>query len=127
MNAISVVIVPELSQLPRQIHRVPEEHSIQVLTPDRADQPFDKRMRDRSVRRAWGKPYHDRQRPQDCTTQANSLILRIRHPQHNCGSQRLRWAIATDDCATQAFPLALDVAPNAIIPMDELPPQKRPV
>jgi len=26
-----------------------------------------------------------------------------------------------------SIPLALDVAPNAIIPMDELPPQKRPV
>ena len=50
MNAMRVVIVPELSQLPRQVDRVPEEHAIEVLAPDRADQPFDERMRDRSVR-----------------------------------------------------------------------------
>src|SRR5438876_404479 len=50
MNAMSVVIVAELLQLPRQVHRVPEEYPIEVLTPDRSDQPFDERMRDRSVR-----------------------------------------------------------------------------
>jgi hypothetical protein len=28
-----------------------------------------------------GEPYHDPQHAQDCTAQANSLILRFRHPQ----------------------------------------------
>jgi len=29
----------------------------------------------------WGERYHDRSSAQDCTAQADSLILRIRHPQ----------------------------------------------
>jgi hypothetical protein len=45
-----VVIVLVFFQLARQVHGVPEEYSIKVLMPDRSDQPFDKRMRDRSVR-----------------------------------------------------------------------------
>ena len=49
-RAQGVVIVSEFDQLPRQVHRVPEKHAIEVLTPDRADQPFDERMRNRSVR-----------------------------------------------------------------------------
>ena len=50
MHAMRVVIVREFAQLPRQVHRVPEEHPIEVFTPNRADQPFDERMRNRSVR-----------------------------------------------------------------------------
>ena len=50
MNAISVVIVFEFSQFALQVHRVPEKHPIQVLTPDRADQPFNEGVGDRSVR-----------------------------------------------------------------------------
>jgi hypothetical protein len=50
MNAMGVVVVSELSQLPRQIRRVPEKHPIQELTPDRADQSLDERMRKRHVR-----------------------------------------------------------------------------
>ena len=50
MNAIGVVVVPELSQLPHQVDRVPEEHPVKVLTPDSSDEPFDERMRNRRVR-----------------------------------------------------------------------------
>ena len=50
MNAMRVVVIPEFVQLPRQVHGVPEEYAIEVLAPDRADQPFDERMRNRSVR-----------------------------------------------------------------------------
>src|SRR4249920_2641954 len=50
MNAMRVVILSELSQLARQVHRVPEKHPIQVLTPERADQPLNERVGDRSVR-----------------------------------------------------------------------------
>jgi hypothetical protein len=35
----------------RQVHGGPEKYPIKVLTPDRSDQPFDERMRDRSVRK----------------------------------------------------------------------------
>jgi len=50
MNAIGVAIVSALSQLPRQVDRVPKAYAIEILAPDRLDQPLDKRMRDRSVR-----------------------------------------------------------------------------
>ena len=45
-----VVIIPKFTQLARQVHGVPEECPIEVLAPDRADQPFDERMRNWSVR-----------------------------------------------------------------------------
>src|SRR5260370_24567269 len=45
-----VVIVLVFVQLAHQVHGVPEKYPIKVLTPDRSDQPFDERMRDRSVR-----------------------------------------------------------------------------
>ena len=35
MNAISVVVMPELVQLPREIDRVPEERAIEILASDR--------------------------------------------------------------------------------------------
>ena len=50
MNAMSVVVIPELVQLPHEINRVPEERAIEILPPDRADQPFDERMGNRGVR-----------------------------------------------------------------------------
>src|SRR5580693_1673953 len=50
MDAIRVVIVLVFVQLACQVHGVPEKYPIKVLTPDRSDQPFDERMRDRSVR-----------------------------------------------------------------------------
>jgi hypothetical protein len=40
----------ELAQLARQVHGVPEEYPIKVVTPDSSDQPFDERMRDRNGR-----------------------------------------------------------------------------
>jgi hypothetical protein len=50
VDAIRVVIVHEFAKLARQVHGVPEEYPIKVLTPDSSDQPFDERMGDRSVR-----------------------------------------------------------------------------
>jgi hypothetical protein len=50
MNAISVVVISELVQLPLKINRVPEERAIQILSPDRVDQPFDERMGNWGVR-----------------------------------------------------------------------------
>ena len=50
MNAMGIVIVSDLSQLSRQIHRIPEEHAIQILAPDRADQALNEGMRNRRVR-----------------------------------------------------------------------------
>ena len=44
-----VVIIPEFVQLAHQVYGVPEECPIKVLTPNSSDQPFDERMRDRSV------------------------------------------------------------------------------
>ena len=45
MNAVSVVIVLELRQLPGQVHRIAEKCPIEVLTPDRSHEPLDERMR----------------------------------------------------------------------------------
>src|ERR1700758_4802056 len=45
-----VVIHLVLVQLARPVHGVPEKYPIEVLTPNRSDQPFDEGMRDRSVR-----------------------------------------------------------------------------
>ena len=49
VDPIRVVVVLEFDQLACQVHSVPEEYPIKVLPPDRSDQPFDKRMRDRSI------------------------------------------------------------------------------
>ena len=49
MNAMSVVIVAELLQLPRQVHRVPEEYVIEIFASNGADKPFNERMRNRRV------------------------------------------------------------------------------
>lgn len=50
MDTIRIVILLEFAKLARQVDGVPEEYPIEVLTPDSSDQPFDERMRDRSVR-----------------------------------------------------------------------------
>ena len=49
MNAISVVVMPELVQLPLKINRVPEERVIEILAPNRPDQPFNERVRNRGI------------------------------------------------------------------------------
>ena len=38
MHARRVVIIPECLQLARQIERIPEQHLVEILAPDRADQ-----------------------------------------------------------------------------------------
>jgi hypothetical protein len=43
-------MVPKCLQLPRQIDHVPEEHAIEIFSANRADQPFDERMRNGRVR-----------------------------------------------------------------------------
>ena len=44
VDAMRVVIILELAEFSRQIHRVPEEYPIEILTPDRSNQAFDERM-----------------------------------------------------------------------------------
>ena len=39
VHAAGVVTIPEFAELPRQVHGVPEEYAIKVLTPDSSDQP----------------------------------------------------------------------------------------
>ena len=53
MHARGIVIIPECLQLARQVERVPEQHLVEILAPDRADQPFDERMRNRDVRNGF--------------------------------------------------------------------------
>ena len=50
VDTMRVVIIPEFAQLAHQVDGVPEEGQIKVLTPNSSDQPFDKRMGNRSVR-----------------------------------------------------------------------------
>ena len=50
MTTASVVVGLEFTQLPRQIDRIPEERVVKILAPNRADQSFNERMRNRDVR-----------------------------------------------------------------------------
>ena len=50
VDTMRIVIISEFAQLAHQVYGVPEECPIKVLTPNSSDQPFDERMRDRSVR-----------------------------------------------------------------------------
>ena len=47
---MQVIIIFEFTQFPGQVQGVPEEHSIQVLAANRANQAFDERMRSGRVR-----------------------------------------------------------------------------
>ena len=50
MHAVRVVVICECVQLTRQVDRVPEKLAVQIFATDRADQPFDERMRHWRVR-----------------------------------------------------------------------------
>ncbi len=50
MATACIVIDSELFEFSRQVHRVPEQPTIKVVTPDRPNQAFDERMRNWSVR-----------------------------------------------------------------------------
>ena len=50
MNAMSIIVVFVFLQLARQVCGIPKEYAIKILAPDCSDEPFDKRMGDRSVR-----------------------------------------------------------------------------
>ena len=50
MASDAIVIDSEFFQLPCQIDGIPEENTIKVLTPNRADQSFNERMENRNVR-----------------------------------------------------------------------------
>src|SRR5258708_3959941 len=45
-----IVVNAEIVQFAPQVERIPEQHLVKVLTPDRADQALDERMRNRDVR-----------------------------------------------------------------------------
>jgi hypothetical protein len=49
MHPSDIVVMLELVQLAHQIRSIPEEHAVQVLAPDRADQALDERMRNRRL------------------------------------------------------------------------------
>ena len=44
VNAILIVIIPELFQLSPEVDGVPDQHVVKKLPPYRPDQPFHKRM-----------------------------------------------------------------------------------
>ena len=50
MATAAIVIELEHFEFPRQIHGIPEENTIEVLTPNRPDQPFHEGMRNGGVR-----------------------------------------------------------------------------
>src|SRR4026209_3001082 len=90
VDSIRVVVVREFAEFSRQVCGVPEEYPIEVITPDRSDQPFDEGMRDRSV---WerldfldvedaqvGEPaVKSKQRPRGSGRDRHNSILRARH------------------------------------------------
>ena len=45
-----VVIASEFVEIPREFDHLPEKHVVEVLVPDRADQPLNERMRNWGVR-----------------------------------------------------------------------------
>ena len=49
MNADAVVIGAEFFELAVKIDRIPEERVVQIFAPDRPDQSFYERVRDRGV------------------------------------------------------------------------------
>jgi len=49
MAPVAIVISFEIAHLPRQVDRIPEQHTIKILAPNRADQPLDERMRYRDI------------------------------------------------------------------------------
>ena len=52
----------EFEQLPLQVHHCPEQHPVQIFSPDRPDQPLDKWMGERHIRN--GLYFYDLQYPQ---------------------------------------------------------------
>ena len=44
-----IIVIAECVQLTPQVDGVPEEHAIKIFAANRADQPFDERMRNRHV------------------------------------------------------------------------------
>ena len=50
VRAITVEVALELTELPVQISGGPEQRAVETLAPNRADQAFDERMRQRHVR-----------------------------------------------------------------------------
>ena len=49
MDPVAVVIILKRIEFPFQIGGIPEQDLIEILAPDRSDQPFDERMRNRHV------------------------------------------------------------------------------
>src|SRR5262245_62546931 len=50
MRAVPVVVALEIEELQLQVGGRPEEGAVEAFTADRADQPFNERMRERHVR-----------------------------------------------------------------------------
>jgi hypothetical protein len=84
MHPGEIVVMLERVQLAHQIRRVPEEHTVEGLAPDRADQAFDKGMRNRRVRNRLDRlDFEDAQvgEPAVCTgSDCLDTVLRFRRP-----------------------------------------------
>jgi len=62
MRSVTIIVMLEFEQLSLQVHSRPKQHPVQVLPPDRADQAFDERMRERHTRNCFD--FCDLQYPQ---------------------------------------------------------------
>ena len=49
VGPVSIVVFFEINELALEIAFVPEKHLVETLAPNRADEPFDKRMRERNI------------------------------------------------------------------------------
>ena len=50
MHTMLIIIISKFTQLPLQVHGIPEKCVVEVLAPNSTDQPFDERMRNWDVR-----------------------------------------------------------------------------
>ena len=50
VDTVAVVIGLERRELPFEVEQIPEQHLVKQLLPNRADHPFDERMRNGHVR-----------------------------------------------------------------------------
>jgi hypothetical protein len=86
VHAVRVVIIRECVQLSPQVDRVPEEHPIQVLAPDGADQPFDERMQSPHVLKRLDLPDPKHAEVGELPLEAKQRVV--------VGTQEIRFALA---------------------------------
>src|SRR6476660_5396309 len=100
MNAVPVVVALELEELPLQVSGRPEERPVQALPPNRANEPFNKGMRERRVRHGL-----DFLHVEDAQVRLPSVEL---EQPIMIGTQLRRWRVASYravEHATQSHPI----------------------